>query len=167
MPHLTVSDLILFAGEPRIRDLDLAERLGFERPRAIRQIIDRNSLELTGFGGLPRRVANPGPQGGRPSQDTYLNEAQALLICMFARTPLAAEVRKSVIEVFVAWRAGKTVPVKQHHRRPPRRPVWPYSFSLVQQYDDGPVVVQAVVTSRVGLQMFQAYADMERGMLLS
>lgn len=167
MTTLTVSDLLTLDGEPRIKDLILAERLGFERPREIRRLIERHRIELQGFGGLRHRNANPGPQGGRPSQDTYLNEAQALLICMFARTPLAAEVRKSVIEVFMAWRAGKTVPVKQHHRRPPRRAVWPYSFSLVQQYDDGPVVVQAVVTSRVGLLMFQAYAEMERGALLS
>lgn len=32
--------------EPRIRDIDLAERLGYERPRKIREIIDRWTADL-------------------------------------------------------------------------------------------------------------------------
>ena len=44
------------------------------RPRAIRQLIDRNIEELERYGSLPRHVANPSSQGGRPSEENYLNE---------------------------------------------------------------------------------------------
>lgn len=40
-------------GEPRIHDLQLAERLGFDRPRKIRDIIKRNQVKLLKFGGCP------------------------------------------------------------------------------------------------------------------
>jgi len=36
-----------------------------------------------------------------------LNEGQALLVCMFANTERAADVRQQLIEVFMAWRSGK------------------------------------------------------------
>lgn len=39
----------------------------------------------------------------------YLNEEQALLICMFSRTPKAAAVRREVILVFTAGRRGDLV----------------------------------------------------------
>lgn len=93
--------------EPRILDTDLAERLGFERHRTIREIIDRNASELINYGGLPRGTANPGPLGGRPSYAYYLNEEQALLICMLSRTDKAKAVRAEVIRVFTAWRRGQ------------------------------------------------------------
>jgi hypothetical protein len=50
-----VPDLIpltMIEEQPRARDLDIAERLGFQRPRAIRQVIERNRTELEGFGPL-------------------------------------------------------------------------------------------------------------------
>lgn len=40
-------------GEPRVHDLHLAERLGFDRPRKIRDIIKRNHDKLLNFGGVP------------------------------------------------------------------------------------------------------------------
>jgi hypothetical protein len=42
----------------------------------------------------------------------YLNEAQALLVCMFSRTDQAAAVRKQIVEVFIAHRHGRLVPGK-------------------------------------------------------
>ncbi|WP_085090269.1 hypothetical protein [Azospirillum oryzae] len=36
----------------------------------------------------------------------WLNEGQVLVICMLSRTPQAAQVRKEVIEVFMAYRRG-------------------------------------------------------------
>lgn len=41
-------DLVAFTGkgdeEPRIKDLDLAERLGFERPRKVRDLIKQHRV---------------------------------------------------------------------------------------------------------------------------
>jgi prophage antirepressor-like protein len=119
MNFLTSSDLDTSFDEPRIQDLKIANALGFSRPRAARQIIERNADEIQRYGGLPRRVANRSPRGGRPSQAYYLNEPQALLVCMFSSTPRAAEVRHQVITVFMAWRRAQSiVPVKAHERRP-------------------------------------------------
>lgn len=92
--------------EPRLYDLRLAERLGFERPRDIRKMIERNRAELEGYGEICATVAqNTDPRGrGRPGTEYYLNEGQSLLLCMFSRTEKAAEVRKEVIEVYMAYR---------------------------------------------------------------
>jgi hypothetical protein len=45
--------LTVISGEPRVRDFDLAEKLGFERPRKIRDLIKRNEAKLLTFGGCP------------------------------------------------------------------------------------------------------------------
>ncbi|MEH0291793.1 hypothetical protein V6R98_02280 [Agrobacterium sp. CCNWLW71] len=116
----TVS-LIEFDDEPRIRDIELAERLDFKRPADIREIIARNRDELETYGGFPCRTENPGTQGGRPGKAYYLNEGQALVICALSRTPKAAQVRKLLIDVFMAYRQGKLVHVKEHRRSLPQR----------------------------------------------
>lgn len=44
-------------GEPRVRDIELAERLGFDRPSNIRNLIQRNIKEIEALGSLLRREA--------------------------------------------------------------------------------------------------------------
>lgn len=109
MGALTLSDLSLMANEPRVRDVRLGEVLGFQRPRALRQLIQSNETELLLHGSLPRVVAMiaAGKGARRAVEEFHLNEAQALLVCMFARTEKAAAIRKQVIEVFLAWRRGE------------------------------------------------------------
>ncbi|WP_296988141.1 hypothetical protein [Thalassospira sp. UBA1131] len=94
--------------DPRIQDIRIGERLGMRRPRDIRQLIDRNRAELESYGSLAVRHRKPqnARGGGRPADEYWLNEAQALLICTFARTDRAAEVRRELIMVFLAWRRG-------------------------------------------------------------
>ncbi|MBC05681.1 hypothetical protein [Thalassospira sp.] len=89
--------------EPRIQDERLGERLGLSRPRDIRKLIDRNRAELEGFGPLAPRWRK---SRGQDFEEYWLNEAQALLVCTFARTDRAAEVRRELIMVFLAWRRG-------------------------------------------------------------
>lgn len=115
-PPLTRSDLREPDAEPRIPDLRLGEALEFDRPRDIRKLIDRNTAELERYGSICAMVAqNDDPRGrGRKGQAYFLNEGQALLICMFARTPKATEVRRQVIEAFMAWRRGAHPPVSRH-----------------------------------------------------
>lgn len=106
--------------EPRILDVKIGEELGFARPRKVREIIERNIPELLTYGSLPRRRANLGAKGGRPTEEAFLNEPQALLICMWSNTAKAAAVRKMLIDVFMEYRRGKIekpVHVREHDRR--------------------------------------------------
>ena len=102
-------------GEPRIRDLDLAAQLGYERPRDIRKPIEKFSNEI----GVCATVAQTsGPKGGRPTDEYWLTEAQALFIVAKSETAKATEILKLVIGAFIAVRrqiardehALKTIP---------------------------------------------------------
>lgn len=120
MTALTLRDLSVVSGEPRVHDIVLGQRLGFERPRKVRELIHRNFAELKRYGEVsPHRGAKPqlGSKGGRPQSGFLLNEGQALLVCMFADTDRAAEVREQVIRVFMAWRAGELQAAPQPARR--------------------------------------------------
>lgn len=101
MLHLVINN-----DEPRILDTDLAEALGMKTPRNIRKdLIVPNLTELRGYGDLG---ASPPKEKrrGRPVLLYHLNEDQALLLCMFSRTPKAVEVRKLVITTFRAYQKG-------------------------------------------------------------
>lgn len=144
-PELSLADInAAIDHEPRILDLRLAERLDFARPRAIRQIIERNRAELEAYGPLvaveenSRHGGAKAPHGGAkaphggakaphgvalsrrgtPGRVYWLNEAQTLLVCMFSKTSKAAAIRREVIQVFMTWRRGEA-PV--HPAADPRR----------------------------------------------
>lgn len=87
--------------EARIHDEELGRRLGYKRPYAVRQLITRNESELSRYGALPTRR---GQSRGPKSEHYYLNEGQALLIVTKADTPIAADIRQEVIEVYMAFR---------------------------------------------------------------
>jgi hypothetical protein len=107
MGALTLSDLSLMANEPRVTHVRLSEVLGYAEDRHVRRLVSRHSEELLSHGALAQTDAKPCEQGGRPAKTYHFNEAQALLVCMFARTEKAAAIRKQVIEVFLAWRRGE------------------------------------------------------------
>lgn len=93
-------------GEPRVRDLDLAERLGFDRPRKIRELIERNIAEIEGMGSLaPRR----GKSRGQVFTEYWLNEEQALLVAVLSNAPQAKVVRAMLVRTFVAYRRGQMI----------------------------------------------------------
>ena len=96
---LTLSHLAEIDNEPRIRDIELAERLEMAQPLNIRAVIAANRDELETYGSFHVANENPGTQGGRPGKAYYLNEGQALVICALSRTPKAAQVRKLLIDV--------------------------------------------------------------------
>jgi len=100
-----------FDDGPRALDLDIAKRLGFDRPRDIRKLIERNMAELLRFGVCATVAQNHGGGRGRPGKEYWLNEEQALLIAALSETKNAAEVRHMLIKVFVAWRRGDLPPV--------------------------------------------------------
>jgi hypothetical protein len=95
-------------GELRVVDLELAEQLGFERPRDIRKLIERNLPELERYGKCA--TASHKPDRGFDATEYWLNEPQAVLICVLSKTLRAADVRQEVIEVFMAYRHGRIVP---------------------------------------------------------
>lgn len=105
---LSLSDLDGLGEEPRIKDIRLGERLGMAQPLNIRQVVEANRAELERYG-LVHALREPITSGkGRVHEATayYLNEPQALLLCMFSRTERAADVRQEVIELYMAVRHG-------------------------------------------------------------
>lgn len=119
MKNLTVSQLSTINSEPHVFDLHLAVQLGIVNIYDIRRTIDRNLAELEMHGEVSVCGTETSSSGGRPGRGYYLNEGQALVICALSKTEKAAQVRKLLIDVFMAWRRGKTVHVDEHHRRPP------------------------------------------------
>ena len=107
---LSLSDLnTTINHEPRVRDLRLAAVLGMADLHKVRELIVANLAELKGYGEVSAQRAETSAKGGRPGVEYWLNEPQALLLCMFSRTERAAEVRKALIDVFMAHRRGQTV----------------------------------------------------------
>ena len=107
--HALEIAVVEMSGEARILDTDLGVRLGFERPRKIRELIERHASELATLGQVVSRGALLSrPQGGVVEvQECYLNEEQALLICMASETEVARQIRAMLIKVFVAYRRGQ------------------------------------------------------------
>ncbi|MCP5196995.1 MAG: hypothetical protein H6974_09450 [Gammaproteobacteria bacterium] len=102
---MTALTLTPINGEPRIRDLDLAERLGFERSAKIRDMIRRNEKKLLNFGILPT-VGKIHEGAGRPTAEFYLNQKQAIFICMKSETDRAFDVQVEIVRVFDAYLNG-------------------------------------------------------------
>ena len=61
-------------GQPRIKDLRLAEFLGFSDPHMIRRLIDRHMSALKGMGEVSVTVTETGKKGGRPGKTYWLTE---------------------------------------------------------------------------------------------
>ena len=106
--QLRIEDLKLIKGEPRMLDLRLGEALEFASPIKVRELIRRNQDELAVYGEvIPMVGKTQSDTGGRPGEEFWLNETQALLVAMFSRTAKAAEVRFQILQVYVAYRRGE------------------------------------------------------------
>jgi hypothetical protein len=111
MNDLIPTDLQEFGDEARVQDLRLGEVLGYADPKKVRKLIRSNQTELSSHGFLTQVGSKmPGAGRGRPERHFMLNEAQAILVTMFSRTGRAAEARRQIVQVFLAWRHGKLVP---------------------------------------------------------
>ena len=95
--------------EPRIPDLRIGQALGMAQPLNIRQTIQKNSEELQTYGPIhvEREMVQIGSGARRETTAYWLLEPQALLVCMLSRAPNAPQVRRALIEVFMAWRRGE------------------------------------------------------------
>lgn len=110
---LTAGDLRQFDGEARVQDARLGAVLGMAQPLNIRRVIEKNANELAMHGPIhaAREMVRLGSGSQREVTVYYLNEAQALLICMFSRAKRAPDVRAQIIAVYMAYRHGHLIPV--------------------------------------------------------
>jgi len=95
-------------GEARIRDLDLAERLGFAEPRMIRNLIKRHadSLDKLGVRATVKQTPENNGLGGAPSIVYFLNRKQAIFITAKSETVNATDITIEIIEKFDAYERG-------------------------------------------------------------
>lgn len=100
-------------GEPRMRDLDIAEALGFEKHYNIRKLIYRHLIALSAFGEVFSMVEKTSSRGGRPGEEYWLNEKQALFICTKSEVQNAIDITIQMIEVFTAYRHGQLPPPRE------------------------------------------------------
>lgn len=95
--------------EPRVLDVDLAARLGFERPRTIRDLIRRllrdGKLKESDLCRIVRQ------SGGRPAEEFWLSEKGALKVVASSETEAAHLILEEVFDVYLAWRRG-SAPVR-------------------------------------------------------
>lgn len=100
------------ADEPRILDLDLGERLGYERPRDIRKLIERlvrdKKLNDVHVCATVARTQMPAPGGMRETvvDEYWLTEAQALLVAAKSETVKADAILAEMIYVYMLARRG-------------------------------------------------------------
>lgn len=102
----TVSEI---NGEPTVRDTDLAEKLGYSRPRDIRKIIERMIDNGSFVGATPCRT--PEVIAGNLTEVFYLTQKQALKVISKSETKIADAIMDEVIDVFLAYRKGQLQPV--------------------------------------------------------
>lgn len=118
-------ELALLDGEQerRIGAHQQGKRLGYEEPRAFKKLVTRHREELLRYGSLPSRdTMSRGLFRGKTQveqivQEPMLNEAQALLMCMFADTDAAADIREEVIRVYLVVKNGATDELKRRIER--------------------------------------------------
>lgn len=99
--------------EPTIRDLDLAERLGYSRPRKIRELIEKliERGQLTSVKWRPtvgRQTVGRGRGGEREyeANEYHLTEGQALKVIARSETEVADAILDEMIRVFMLARRG-------------------------------------------------------------
>lgn len=94
-------------GELRIRDTDLAARLGFAAPDQIRKLIKRHEVNLLKMGVSSTVEETSGSKGGRPGTAYYLNRKQAIFITAKSETAEATDITIEIIERFDAYERGE------------------------------------------------------------
>ncbi|MBS1021876.1 Rha family transcriptional regulator [Gluconobacter cerinus] len=112
-------------GELRILDTDLATRLGFDRPRNIRNLIKRYEANLAKMGVCCTVEQTSGEAGGRPGKAYYLNKKQAIFITAKSETLEATEITIEIIEKFDAYERGEIPSVRAKR---PRKPAFDVAY---------------------------------------
>lgn len=95
-------------GEPRVYDLQIAERLGFSRPGDIRKLIKRYEEKLNSFNHIATvaRCIEVGNGAKREIHEYYLDQKQSIFVCMKSETDRAFDVQVEIVRVFDAYLNG-------------------------------------------------------------
>src|SRR5882672_2886584 len=109
---LIVQHIKTYQDDDRVRDTDLAEWLGYADPRKIRQTINRHRTQLEKVGVIHTVGITSGDLGGRPASENWLTVKQCLLLCTYAETANADQVRIALVEAFDQYRKSKLVAVE-------------------------------------------------------
>lgn len=103
--------------ERRVLDVELAKKLGFKRPRDIRDLISRfvKSGELPAV--FPRRTVRPGKLRGKSHEmvettEYWLTLEEALFVTAKSETKTANDILKAIIKVFLAAREAHETETK-------------------------------------------------------
>lgn len=110
---------LLLEGELRVLDTDLAERLGFDRPRNIRTLITRWKAELEQLGVCCAVQQTSGTKGGRPAMVYYLNRKQAIFITAKSETPVATDITIEIIHRFDEYEVNRATVTQQNQIEQP------------------------------------------------
>jgi len=86
-------------GEPRVSHVELARRLGYERPDALVKLIEEYRTKLEGFDLIASEAEKSGGRG-RPRVSYYLTRKQVLFLCAKSNQDLATEVTIQMVHVF-------------------------------------------------------------------
>lgn len=103
----TTDEIVAIDGEARIRDLTIGRDLEFERPRAIRPLIERHRAVLEALGPLATRC---GKSRGQEFTEYLLNRNQAIFVAAKSETPKANELVIGVIKKLDAYEKGLIAP---------------------------------------------------------
>jgi hypothetical protein len=114
LPAIPASSALVLS-EPTVRDLDLANALGFQRPTSIRVLIKRNLPMLEAMGSLHQIDAMiVAGKGARRAVTEYrLTRPQAAFIIAKAGTKRADSLAVSIAEVFAMAADGRLAPVDE------------------------------------------------------
>lgn len=96
--------------EPRVRDVDVAQRAGLAQPADIRRVIDRNWEELAAHGEIRISAHSAIIRRGPKGREYWLNEDQSVALVAMLRTKVARELRISLVRLFGAYRRGQVAP---------------------------------------------------------
>ena len=111
-------------GEPRVRDLDAAERLGFARPRDVRKLIERiwhENQRPNCRATVARQSTGNGGRREFSTQEYWLTEAELLKVIARCSTPIADAILDDMIRVYMAVRRQLATPTRAI--KPRRSPV--------------------------------------------
>lgn len=92
--------------EPRVHDLALGERIGLASPVEIRNLVERNRGKLLRYGIIAERPIGRTGRGGRAGRAFWLNEGQALVVCVLSSASPSVVTLRQVMGAFAAWRDG-------------------------------------------------------------
>ena len=95
--------------EPRVRDIDLANRLGMKNPHKIREMIRTHLKKISEINTLLLRDQRHAGNGTTFSE-YYLDRRQATFLAIRSNTPASDEVALELVEIYDRWKRG-TLPM--------------------------------------------------------